>query len=87
MFKIWSCDEHKKPKQTLSGHFGYVVDIAWADIDTLVSGSYDGAVKVSISPTFYGQFFHTKLFCEAFLYFQFGIVISLVKEYLQKCYT
>ena len=44
--KIWSCDEHKKPKQTLSGHFGYVVDVAWADVDTLVSGSYDGAVKV-----------------------------------------
>ena len=44
--KIWSLDEHKKPKQTLSGHFGYVVDVVWADVDTLISGSYDGSVKV-----------------------------------------
>jgi hypothetical protein len=30
---------------------------------------------VSISPTFYEQFFHTKVFCNAFLYLQFGFVI------------
>jgi WD40 repeat protein len=33
--KIWSLDDHKKPRQTLNGHFGYVVDIAWAGLTIL----------------------------------------------------
>ncbi len=31
--------------------------------------------QVSISPTFYQQLFHTKKYCKAFLYTQFGFVI------------
>ncbi len=37
--------------------------------------------QVSISPTFYEQLFHTKVFCEAFLYLQFGFCSFLAKEY------
>ncbi len=31
--------------------------------------------QVSISPIFYEQLFHTKVFCAAFMYLQFGFVI------------
>jgi hypothetical protein len=30
---------------------------------------------VAIAPIFYGQLFHTKVFCEAFMCFQFGFII------------
>jgi len=36
--------------------------------------------KVSISPTFYEQLFHTKLFFIALLYVQFGFLIFLPKN-------
>jgi len=31
--------------------------------------------EVSFSPTFYEQLFYAKVFCEAFLYLQFGYII------------
>ncbi len=31
--------------------------------------------QASISPIFYEQLFHTKVFCAAFMYLQFGFVI------------
>jgi len=34
----------------------------------------------SISPAFYEQFFHTKVFCAAFLYLKFGFVIFWQKN-------
>jgi len=40
--------------------------------------------KVSISPTFYEQLFHAKVFCAAFLHLQFGIVISWQKNIAAK---
>jgi len=35
----------------------------------------DANLKMSISATFYGQLFDTKVFFTAFLYLQFGFVI------------
>jgi len=32
-------------------------------------------IQVSILPTFYEQFFHTQVFCTAFLILQFGFAI------------
>jgi len=39
-----------------------------------------GTVKVSISSTFYAQFFCTKVFCPAFIYLWFGFVIFWIKN-------
>jgi len=39
---------------------------------------------LSILPTFYEQFFHTKVFCTAFLNFQFGFVVFWQKNIGEK---
>jgi hypothetical protein len=36
---------------------------------------------VSISPIFYEQLFHTKVFCAAFMWLQFGFVIFWQKDF------
>ncbi len=40
--------------------------------------------KVSISPIFYEQLFHTKEFCAAFMCLQFGFVIFWQKDFGSK---
>jgi hypothetical protein len=37
--------------------------------------------QVSISPIFYEQLFHTKVFCAAFMCLQFGLVIFWQKDF------
>jgi WD40 repeat protein len=53
--KLWNMANNKKDSKkkagggetTLTGHFGYVVDITWLDMGTrLASASYDGSVKI-----------------------------------------
>jgi hypothetical protein len=38
-------------------------------------------VQVSISPIFYEQLFHSKVFCAAFMCLQFGFVIFWQKDF------
>ncbi len=40
--------------------------------------------QVSISPIFYEQLFHTKVFCRAFMCLQFGFVIFWRKDFVAK---
>jgi len=41
----------------------------------------EGSFLVSISPTFYEQLFHMKVFCAAFMCLQFGFVIFWRKDF------
>jgi len=43
-----------------------------------------GTDKVSISPTFYKQLSHTKVFCAAFMFLRLGFVIYWKKEIGEK---
>jgi hypothetical protein len=84
-------EREKERELILSGKMS-MADSHWKDDPVLklhrdldkVQRKVSKGQQVSISPTFYKQLFHIKVFFATFLFLQFDLVIFLAREYWRK---